>query len=107
MASLPRSVEISVRVYELLIRAYPLSFRSEYGDEMTRVFGELARDAHRQRGALGLMTTWFRVLADLARTARQEHLIELQRGMDMKTAAFAVFSVFLAFIVCLVRFHVT
>ena len=66
MADFPRFVEVSVRVYEWLIRAYPPSFRSEYGDEMPQVFRELATDALRQRGAIGLTTTWFRVLGDLA-----------------------------------------
>ena len=104
MANPPRSVELSVRIYELLVKAYPASFRRRYGDEMTRVFRELATDALRQRGAFGLMTAWFRVLGDLAWTAPQEHLVELQRRIEMKTSAFAVFSVVVAAIVYLLVF---
>ena len=100
MANPPRSVEFSVRVYELLIRAYPASFRREYGNEMTQVFRELARDALRQRGALGIMMAWFGVLSDLVWTALQEHLSELQGRIEMQTAASAIVSVFVAAIVC-------
>ena len=107
MEDSPHCVEVSVRVYEVLIRAYPPAFRGQYGQEMARVFRELATDTLRQRGPIGLTTTWFRVLADLAWTAPPEHLTELRRGIEMKTALFAGFSVFLAFLVCLFVFATT
>jgi hypothetical protein len=91
-----RSVEFSVRVYEMLVKAYPASFRREYGDEMTLVFREQMRDAWRERGAAGVAMAWFRVLGDLACTAPEEHFHELQRRIAMKSAAMGVLSVVLA-----------
>ena len=86
MARASRCVERSVRVYERLIKAYPAEFRRQYGDEMARVFRELATDAHRRSGAAGLMTMWFRVLGDLLWTAPREHRMEMKRRIAVKTA---------------------
>ncbi len=102
-----RSLAFSVCLYRLLVRAYPASFRERYASEMADLFRDMAEVAVERRGAIGLTTTWFRVLADLAWTAPQEHLIELRRGMEMKTAALAVCSIFLAFIVYLFVFAMT
>ena len=99
MADSPRCVELSGRIYEVLIHAYPASFRREYGSEMARVFREMTTDAFRQRGAIGLILTWFRVLGDLVCTASREHLMESERSIEMKRAAFALFSVVVAAIV--------
>jgi hypothetical protein len=105
MAS-PRSVESSVRVYKVLIKAYPASFRGEYGDEMALVFREQIIDAVRQRGAVGLITAWLRVLGDLARSAPEEHFQEMQRRIEMKNAALAILSVVVAAIAYVVIFFV-
>ncbi len=98
MADISRLIECSVRIYGMLSKIYPASFRREYENELTQVFRELATDALRRQGALGLLTTWFRVFGDLLRTAPQEHLIELQRRFKMKTAAFAGLCLVLAVI---------
>jgi hypothetical protein len=89
MAKSQNVVEFSVRVYRVLINVYPASFRREYGDQMTQVFRELATDALRERGAMGLVTAWFRVLADLGCTATKENLLELLRRFSMNTSASA------------------
>ena len=92
-------VAMSVRIYKVLVRAYPAPFRLEYGDEMAHIFGELAADAVRRGGTAGLVATWFRVLGDLARTVPHEHYRDLRRRFEMKTALFAVFSVLVSAIV--------
>ena len=74
MANSPRCVERSVRIYQSLIKAYPPSFRKEYGDEMIGVFRDLATDAWLRRRPIGLLALWFRVIADLVRTAPKQHL---------------------------------
>lgn len=99
MIALTHAVESSVRVYQALIRAYPASFRREYGNEMALVFREHLADVFRERGTIGLAFAWFRVLGDLARTAPQEHLFEMQRRLEMKKAAIAILSAVLAAIV--------
>ena len=52
------------RVYRLLLRAYPRSFRSEYGGEMMLLF----RDEYRSRNAAGL-GFWTTMVCDVARSA--------------------------------------
>ncbi len=96
------SIELSVRVYEVLMRAYPASFRRKFAEEMALVFGEHLRATLQRRGALGLITAWFRVLGDLSRTVPAEHFHEMQRRIEMRSAAMAVLSVVLATIVHLV-----
>jgi hypothetical protein len=52
------------RIYCLLLRAYPRSFRSEYGREMTLIF----RDEFRSRNAAAL-GFWVIIVCDVARSA--------------------------------------
>jgi len=63
---------------------------------MTLVFCELVTDAWQRRGLAGLLLAWFRVLADLARTAPKEHVHEMRRRLEMKRAALALLSVIVA-----------
>jgi hypothetical protein len=99
MARPPRCLRVSAWVYRLLLAAYPDSFRRKFGDEMAWVFDELAIEAWRRRGVVGLTTTWCRVLGDLARTAPREHGNLWRGGREMKTAVAAVLSVLLAIVI--------
>jgi len=65
----------SLRLYTLLLLIYPGSFRREYGELMIQLFGDLIRDGIRQRGCLGLIKVWWRVVAQLPATAWQQHLL--------------------------------
>jgi hypothetical protein len=76
MKNLPRLVRRSARVYEKLILAYPAAFRKKFAREMVDIFRDLTANAWRRRGLLGLSTTCFHVLVDLARTVPQEHVAE-------------------------------
>lgn len=96
MAGARRTIQVSVRVYETLISAYPASFRREYGKEMALVFGEHMTDTFERKGATGLVVAWFRVLGDLSRTVPAEHVHEMRRRIKMRSAAMAVLSVVLA-----------
>lgn len=86
MAGSPRVVDLSVRIYQSLMRVYPGSFRKKYGNEMSQVFREVMADSTQRDGVAGLVTTWIRVLGDLARSAFHEHLIELQGRCEMNTS---------------------
>lgn len=66
-------VERSVRLYRLLLAAYPASFRSEYGDAMVQLFRDTTRDAYRRRGLLGLAAMWLRTLADFTISVPRQH----------------------------------
>ena len=55
MPQTPRSSEILVRIYRLLLVAYPASFRREYEQEMISVFRDMAEAAWRRGRRAGLL----------------------------------------------------
>lgn len=62
-------MNISYRLYGLLLFAYPADFRRAFGNEMRQVF----RDCYRAEVRAGsLPGFWFRILLDLALTAAKE-----------------------------------
>ena len=65
----------SLRLYTLLLLIYPGSFRREYGELMVQLFRDLMRDGIRQRGCLGLIKVWWRVVVEVPATAGQQHLL--------------------------------
>lgn len=56
--------ELPERIYHLLLRAYPLAFRAEYGDEMTLVFRDQLRE-----GGTHALRFWTMVVWDVASSA--------------------------------------
>ena len=62
-------MNISYRLYGLLLFAYPAEFRREFGNEMLQVFRECYRAEARARS---LPSFWLRTLVDLAFTAIKE-----------------------------------
>lgn len=62
-------MNISYRLYDLLLFAYPAEFRREFGNEMQQVFRDCYRDEVRARSLPGF---WLRILLDLALTAIKE-----------------------------------
>ncbi|HEY3854353.1 MAG TPA: hypothetical protein VGO67_08185 [Verrucomicrobiae bacterium] len=73
----PRSVRVSVGIYERLLTTYPAAFRKEYGQSMKQLFRDQCRDAWNESGRVGMVFLWLRVLADWARTLVVEHLSNL------------------------------
>ena len=65
---MPRALTASERIYRLLLRLYPSSFRREFGHEMTLDFDEAGREAWNDRQWEGLITFWGRMSADIAAT---------------------------------------
>ena len=53
---------MSERMYALLLRLYPASFRTAYGEEAMQLFRDRAREEH---GFLPRLRLWFDLLADL------------------------------------------
>ena len=58
----PASLRLSVWAYARLLRAYPASFRAEFGGEMALLFSDCCRDEWRSAGPAGV----FRLLARVA-----------------------------------------
>jgi predicted permease len=70
-----------MRVYRLLLRAYPRSFREEYGREMEDIFRTRLRDA----GTAGRSALWLEAISDVALNAPRVHLDQL--AQDIRAAA--------------------
>jgi len=75
MSSTRWLLAISDRLYRLLLKGYPASFRRRYGSEMAQVFRDCVRDADQSGSLLGL---WVRTLGDLLTTVPAEYLSALQ-----------------------------
>ncbi len=67
-----RTVEVSRRIYRVLMRAYPRDIRERYGEEMVGCFSDACRDAVRDSGPRGIAAVWLRALPDLVFTALKE-----------------------------------
>ncbi len=67
-------VRLSVRLYALLLVAYPAAFRRAYGPDMVQVFRDGCHDAARQAGVPGLFTVWGHTLGDLAASGWRERV---------------------------------
>lgn len=59
-----------MRLYRALLRFYPVSFRNEYGGEMSDLFEQRRRDASRP---LGLLLLWLETFLELPWSALQVH----------------------------------
>jgi len=87
-----RAVTRSVRIYRRLLRVYPGSFKSRFGDATTEVFEQLLIDALYRRGWRGFAKVWAAALLDLVVSAFREHVSQLRATLTLKTAALAVVS---------------
>ena len=63
----------SVRLYRLLLWAYPRAFRRAFGPHMAQVFRDCGRAAIEERGLTGLLQVWRLTLGDLLPTLLTEH----------------------------------
>jgi hypothetical protein len=70
----PPLVGLSLRAYCLLLWAYPLAFRDEYGPHMLQVFGDCCRRAYRQGGSPSVLTYWAIALLDYVRSLAEQRL---------------------------------
>jgi hypothetical protein len=80
-----RVLSASERLYQVLLLAYPPAYRREYGHLMAQAYRDLCRDTYRQKGMVGMVALWFRVLADLATSFIVQHLDALREGGLMMT----------------------
>ena len=68
-----RSVALSLRVYQLLLNAYPAGFQQEYGPAMVQVFQDCCLRAFRQSGTNGMVRLWAITLLDYLRSLFEQH----------------------------------
>jgi hypothetical protein len=81
-----RWIELSKRLYRLLLCLYPKAYRATYEMEMLHVFADQCRDAYKQRGPLGILLLWPHVLIDLVVTAITEHFTDPQARVGLLEA---------------------
>lgn len=67
-------VSLSVRIYRLLLVAYPTKFKKEYGPHMLQVFGDYCTYVIHQNGSKGMVRLWAVTLFDLFQSLIEEHL---------------------------------
>lgn len=72
---------LSVRLYWLLLRAYPRAFREEYASEMLLVFRDAYCETARSQGMSGVYRLWRDFSYDFVKTVCLEHAKSwMQRG---------------------------
>jgi putative ABC transport system permease protein len=83
-----RGLQLSRRIYRLLLRAYPTEFWQAHGAELLQVFCTSLREEYRLRGRAGVARLWLLTIFDVAINALALHLAGLlkvwrgrQRGM--------------------------
>ena len=78
-------VTFSVRVYQILLAAYPSRFQQDYGPHMIQVFQDCCLRTIRQRGTSGMLKLWMITVLDLVQSVVTEHMEkETQMNRDMK-----------------------
>ena len=85
----PVPIDLSVRIYNWLLAAYPGRFRAEYGHLMAQVFRDLCQRDYERGGLPGMASLWVRTTLDLVRTTVEEHI---ERGLDMNRDKFVRWS---------------
>ena len=78
-------LSITIRFYRLLVRLYPPQFREQFGEEMTAVYAQRARQAA-ANGGRALLTVWLRELWDWPISCLQEYW-QAQRGKHIEGSA--------------------
>jgi hypothetical protein len=78
----------SVCTYALILWIYPPRFRRDFGEGMTQVFGDLARDACRASGLAGLVVLWVRTSADLVISVARAYWSERRRAAVVAAAVY-------------------
>ncbi|MBK8900268.1 MAG: hypothetical protein IPM53_03725 [Anaerolineaceae bacterium] len=68
-------LSITIRFYRLLVRLYPRQFREQFGEEMTAVYAQRARQAA-ANGGRALLTIWLRELWDWPISCLRAHWLE-------------------------------
>lgn len=75
MPTLPsRSLRLSLRLYQVLLQAYPPVYRQAYGSYMRQLFADLCRDVAAPHGLPGLLRLWLLIVPDLAKSCSIAYL---------------------------------
>ena len=64
---------VSQKFFQLLLRAFPFDFRTNYEGEMAGTFQEQQREAAQQGGVMNFLKLWAETISGIFRTAPREH----------------------------------
>jgi hypothetical protein len=78
---------VSMRLYCILLFAYPLGFRRLYAPQMERLFNDLCRDSLSQGSLWGIIDLWTQMLPDLVINALQEHIWASSKTLNVALMA--------------------
>lgn len=67
------SDSVSQKFFQLLLRAFPFDFRTNYGPEMEDVFHDQRREVEERGGIMGFFKLWAETISGMFRTAPREH----------------------------------
>jgi len=73
----PARPALAFRIFSLLLLAYPVEFRREYGSHMAQVFRDLYRTQKCNRGPYSWIRFWLHTLVDFFLSAAKEHIEDL------------------------------
>jgi len=100
---------VAIRVYGLLLKAYPAEFRAKYADQMVCFFEESWCEVSALSNPLGALMLWLHTIDDLIRNALCKRMsqftayIDMQRGISL--GASAVFHVSILWALTWLAFH--
>jgi hypothetical protein len=69
-----RSIDLSRRMYSVLLQLFPREHRERFGAEMLQVFTTQCREAHARHGLWSLLALWLRTLPDIGLSSLREHI---------------------------------
>ncbi|MCH7662726.1 MAG: hypothetical protein IH859_02525 [Chloroflexi bacterium] len=78
------AIELSVNLYKRLLRAYPRTFRQEYGAHMLQFFRDQRKRSIELSGYFGLASFWLGIVSDALKTIPKEHLSEWRNDMGKR-----------------------
>ena len=64
----------SQNVYKTLLSLYPADYRDEFAEDMLLVFRDENKVRFSQRGLIGLLFYWLRIIPDFIYTVLVEHI---------------------------------
>ncbi len=79
------AIRFSQRIYRLLLKFYPRSYRREYEEEMQYVFVESLKDAYADDGGAGILLLWTRTMLDTGHTLVRQHVDNWKEHLPMET----------------------
>ena len=76
-----RTVAVALRIYRLMLLAYPPQHRRHFGTHMAQLFADQCRDAMHKDGPAELLRLWLRTLLDFAITLSAEWSITVKTNL--------------------------